>query len=334
MKKIFFLLVISLPLIALSQIKSGLTVTDSTTINLGPDFNLCQGYIHLLDAGSGFDSYLWQDGSTSQTFMVTEGGTFWVHAFIGSTMVADTINIYYWPYPDPALGNDTLICFGNSLLLELPAGFASYQWMNGSTLPYFLVMQEGLYWVTVVDIHGCTGTDSIYVDFTSKSLDLGIDTSICDCDSVLLDAGEGYLSYEWQDGSTDRYFLVSGPVYGMGTHYFSVTVLDTNNCEYADTIKIYIDGIIDVAASNENNIRIYPNPADNYINLDLTGFQDDIGSITIFNLFGEPLYRCESVNSSPEHTFRLKVDHFNSGVYFLKIRSMNKEFTRKLLIKD
>jgi hypothetical protein len=119
MKKILILFVFCLPVTSFSQTNITQNFTDST-IYLGPDFNLCQGYIHILDAGPGFDSYLWQDGSTLQTFMVTEGGTFWVQTFIATTLYADTINIGYWPYPDPDLGNDTIICYGNFLMLEPP----------------------------------------------------------------------------------------------------------------------------------------------------------------------------------------------------------------------
>ncbi len=324
MKKIFILLIFCLPVISFSQ----------TTINLGPDINLCIGYIHILDAGPGFDSYLWQDGSTLQTFMVTEGGTFWVHAFIGTTLYSDTINIGYWPYPDPELGNDTLICFGNSLILEPPPVFISYLWINGSTLPFHIVTEEGLYFVTVVDVHGCIGSDSIYVDFTADALELGNDTIICEYDTLILNAGDNYVSYEWQDGSTEQYLLVSGSVYDVGLHEFSVTVLDTNNCQYQDTIMVYICENTGIGETDGNSIQLYPNPAQNYVTLNLSGFQDEINSIMIFNIFGEPVFGHEGVQAFPEKEYRLNVDHLNAGVYFLKTVIRNKEYSRKLLIKD
>jgi hypothetical protein len=168
-----------------------------TTIYLGPDFNLCFGYIHLLDAGSGFDTYLWQDGSDSQTYLVTEAGKYWVHTFIGSVMYADTINIGYWPVPDPKVGNETVVCYGNTLLLEAPFGYISYLWMDGPTSPFYVVDNAGFYYITVTDIHGCAGSDSILVDFSIPVV-LGNDIVICDSITLLLDAGEGYASYLWQ----------------------------------------------------------------------------------------------------------------------------------------
>jgi hypothetical protein len=47
-------------------------------INLGPDTVLCIGTSLVLDAGSGYASYLWSDNSTMQTLTVTTGGTYTV----------------------------------------------------------------------------------------------------------------------------------------------------------------------------------------------------------------------------------------------------------------
>jgi len=48
----------------------------SGTIDLGPDTDLCDGDAIILDAGPGFSDYLWQDGSTNQTFTAFLGGTY------------------------------------------------------------------------------------------------------------------------------------------------------------------------------------------------------------------------------------------------------------------
>ena len=43
-------------------------------VDLGPDFQVITALEHVLDAGPGFVSYLWHDGSTGQTFTVTTPG--------------------------------------------------------------------------------------------------------------------------------------------------------------------------------------------------------------------------------------------------------------------
>ncbi|MDB4516742.1 gliding motility-associated C-terminal domain-containing protein [Crocinitomicaceae bacterium] len=49
-------------------------------IDLGNDTTVCSGSWVILDAGLGFDSYLWSNGSTNQTITATTAGTYWVEA--------------------------------------------------------------------------------------------------------------------------------------------------------------------------------------------------------------------------------------------------------------
>ncbi len=48
----------------------------SGEIDLGMDAELCDGQVIVLDAGPGYTDYLWQDGSTNQTFTAFLGGTY------------------------------------------------------------------------------------------------------------------------------------------------------------------------------------------------------------------------------------------------------------------
>ena len=45
-------------------------------IDLGPDVTLCEGATLQLNAGAGYQSYLWQNGSTSPSYLVTAPGTY------------------------------------------------------------------------------------------------------------------------------------------------------------------------------------------------------------------------------------------------------------------
>lgn len=51
---------------------------------------------------------------------------------------------------------------------------------------------------------------------------------------LLLDAGAGYSSYLWQDGSTGQTFSIDQQVEG----WFSVTVTDLNNCTVTDSVYV------------------------------------------------------------------------------------------------
>ena len=300
---------------------------------LGNDTTICSGESLLLDAGPGYDSYLWQDGSTEQTYLVTDAGIYWVHAWMGTTMYADTITISIWPEPDPDLGSDTTLCFGESLLLEPGVGFAAYLWMDGSNLPFYVANQTGVYWVTVTDMHGCTASDTIVVDIVTNIVDLGNDTVICECGSVLLDAGEGFVSYEWQDGSILQYFLVDGGIFGVGTHVFSVTVVDSNDCESTDEILVYIDEHTNVAQTKYGQFQIYPNPANDVITIDLQGFLNERYTIEVLDSYGRVVEMRKFRKNKMQESIFIDVKNQPEGIYLVKVSSSKIVVSKKLLIR-
>jgi len=61
-----------------------------------------------------------------------------------------------------SLGSDTVLCAGESLLLN-PGAFAAYRWQDGSTAPTFAVQETGLYSVQVTDSTGCRASASVRV---------------------------------------------------------------------------------------------------------------------------------------------------------------------------
>ena len=335
MKSFIFLLVFSnIFLFSTSQTNNGLYSIDTLILDLGVDIALCVDYIHILDAGVGFDSYLWQDGSTEKTYLVTEAGVYWVHAYAGTTKYADTIEIFYWPYPDPNLGPDTTICFGNSFILAPTTGMASYLWMDGSTLPYFIVEQAGLYFVSVTDIHGCMGADSIMVEF-STPVNLNPDsTIICECSSILLDAGEGFTSYLWQDGSTSQYFLVDGEILGVGFHSIEVTTVDTNNCESSDMITVYIIEHEQAVGSHMDiDFPIFTNPGNDIIYFSLENLPKENLIVEIFDFYGRIIYLDEISKSQLQDKSEIDVSNFKCGTYYVRILGRTFEAHKKLLIR-
>ncbi|MCH1612609.1 MAG: hypothetical protein L7S72_04860, partial [Flavobacteriales bacterium] len=93
------------------------TVNPLPTIDLGADTTLiCDGTIETLDAGTGFASYLWSDGSTNQTLLATTAGTYTVTGTdangcaASDSMLVDILTA-------SIVQNDTTICEGDSLFL-------------------------------------------------------------------------------------------------------------------------------------------------------------------------------------------------------------------------
>ncbi|MEL6848243.1 MAG: gliding motility-associated C-terminal domain-containing protein, partial [Bacteroidota bacterium] len=139
------------------------------------------------------------------------------------------------PVPDVELGPDTVLCTGQTILLDANAGFpyANYQWQNNLTDSTQLVNTAGVYWAEASSFCG-TDRDSITVGYLAppSPVDLGPDTILCLGDSLNLNVSDPVASaYLWQDNST----LPSFDVPLGGFYYVSVS----NRCgTEADSLSV------------------------------------------------------------------------------------------------
>jgi gliding motility-associated-like protein len=227
-----------------------MVVADGPDIDLGDDLLVCYGEEVDISAGSGFSSYLWQDGSQDSVYVATSPGWFWVTVtdFMGCVNT-DSIFIEYYAEVQPELGNDTVLCEVDEILLDAGSGWQSYLWYNGATTQTVQVNEPGLYWVTVEDNNGCTGSDTIEVALSPAVLvTLGGDTTICSGDNYVLNPGAGFTSYLWQDGSNGATLPVNSP----GTYWVNVT--DVYGCSGSDTVIIAINPSPTVNLGNDTTI--------------------------------------------------------------------------------
>ncbi|MBN1144584.1 MAG: T9SS type A sorting domain-containing protein [Bacteroidales bacterium] len=63
-------------------------------VSLGPDLTV-QALTHMLNAGSGYESYLWDDSTTLQTREINESGSYWVQVYDENLCDnSDTVNVW------------------------------------------------------------------------------------------------------------------------------------------------------------------------------------------------------------------------------------------------
>lgn len=199
-----------------------ISVINPPAVWLGNDTTICLGQNVLLDAGSGFVSYLWQDGSSNQLFTAISAGNYSCTVTNDCGTASDIIQISVISQAVVSLGNDTSICSGQSVVLDAGSGFASYLWQNGSSNQTFTAVSAGNYSCTVTS--SCsTVSDAVQISVINPPyIFLGNDTSVCSNQNILLDAGSGFASYLWQDGTSNQTFLAAP------AGNYSCTV--SNNC--------------------------------------------------------------------------------------------------------
>ena len=143
----------------------------SNSLNLGNDTLFCPGKTYLLDAGSSYASYSWQDGSMNNTFTATAPGVYYVTARdYCNRLFTDTIKLGYKNFK-VNLGKDSTLCLNESMTLNVPAGYLSYNWQPQYNLmyqaPYSVMINPKVntnYSVEAEVFSGCKLSDTVQIN--------------------------------------------------------------------------------------------------------------------------------------------------------------------------
>jgi len=79
-------------------------------------------------------------------------------------------------------------------------------------------------------------------------------------------------------------------------------------------------------------LKIFPNPASNYLNLSFSTPHNDNFNIDIYNILGVKLYNENLTNFSGNYNKTINVEMLSKGIYFLKITSSNGISVKKIII--
>ncbi len=137
-----------------------INVNGPLNLDLGEDQSLCAGDEIVLNAGDGFDSYSWQDGSSDSTFIASTPGTYTVTVTSGPCNATDSFTIDDVINPVIDLGPDFEVC-NEPITLNAGDAFTDPVWQDGFSNQTYTVFDAGVYYVTATT--PCFATDSVTV---------------------------------------------------------------------------------------------------------------------------------------------------------------------------
>ena len=210
-------------------------IHQSPIVDLGGDIIVCDGTVVTLDAQNTGANYEWSTTQTSQTIDVTTSNEYWIAVTDGNSCTSyDTINVTFNPLPILNFATDTTVC-GN-LVLDAHNIGSTYIWNNASTNQTINITNSGQYWVEVTAGNNCILADTISVTVNpSPTVNLGIDTAICNGEIYNLDAENTGSTYLWQTGESSQNISVSA------TADYWVSITNSFNCVFIDTIHIDVN---------------------------------------------------------------------------------------------
>lgn len=211
----------------------------------------------------------------------------------------------------------------------------------GNTLSTFFAQTVDLSAVGIYNAHVyfnyendmITANDTAHVilDHYEILVNLGVDDTICYTDLVTLDAGNAGATFTWSTGDTTQTLNPTYTGSDVGSLFtYSVDVTDSNYCMGSDTIVLTIDvctGINDP----EMQVAIYPNPADQTINLDFSQLENGTYLIDIMNMAGQVVIAKELVLG--DHIVTIDLSDLSSGIYNIRITGQNDTFNGMFIKK-
>lgn len=198
---------------------------------LGADTAICAGDSISKSFTCTGCSYLWSTNQSTPAITIKQAGSYWLEVTDGNCKTRDTVVITIKQGPAVALGNDTAVCAGDSLLKTYNCTSCKYLWNTGDTTASIYMKQAGSYWLRADN--GCVNSDTITLSINQLPLvSLGADTSFCAGDSISKSYTCVGCSYLWSTTETTPNITIKQ----AGNYWLQVN----NGCKNSDTVTVTV----------------------------------------------------------------------------------------------
>ena len=240
--------------------------------------DICAGTSAILDAGSGYQNYVWSNGESSEQISVSDAGSYSVTVTDSNgCQGTDAKSLVVIPAPVFQIVGADIICKGDSTVLSVDSAFDSYQyqWSNGDDTPMTEVSEPGLYQVTVTNASNCASSESFLLNNSDMQIDYTKEDPVCFGDNtglVRIDqvtGGKAPYQYSWDGEPYDVKNFISGLVAGD----YSLRILDGAGCEITEQftveegfdLTLELEGEANLTLGDETAIRARVNVVDDSI---------------------------------------------------------------------
>jgi len=294
---------------------------------------------------SGSLGYRWDfgDGNSSTNpspgYKYKSAGTYQVKllATAGSgcfDTISKFISVYSLPTATTKAGTTT-ICDGGQVPMQanIVSGY-KYQWLdNGSkiftsgTSSSYDAITAGSYKVVTTNTDGCTDTSSPIIVTVNPLPPAPVISQV----KSQLKSNANEAAYQWYLNGV----LIPGadsmnysPTVQSGS--FTVTVTDTNGCSNSSSAFDYSVSGIEMPGF-DNQIGIYPNPAHESINIDLSSSKADIQYLQMIDMNGRSIKTIEHLAAGS--IVKVSTGDMAKGMYFIKFTGKDNTFIQKVVVE-
>lgn len=297
------------------------TVNASPTVSVNSGA-ICTGSSFTLSP-SGASTYTYSSGSAivsptaSASYSVT--GTSAAGCLSSNTAVSSiTVNAI----PTISVNSGT-ICSGNSFTIN-PTGANTYTVSGGS----FVVSPSAStsYTVTGTSSNGCVGSTGVASNVNVNSLPtISASTSntlLCTGQTATLSAS-GASTYTWSNSQNTANIAISPTI----TTSYTLSGTDANGCTNSTIITQSVSSCTGLQnLNNDFEINIYPNPNNGKFTINLPVQCD----MEIIDMLGSVISKHSNISGIQT----IDISNYSGGVYFVKLKTNNNNYSIKRIIKN
>ncbi|KAA3638958.1 MAG: hypothetical protein DWQ02_04390 [Bacteroidetes bacterium] len=207
------------------------------TVNITGPTSICSGSTTTLSVPDIFNEILWNTGEITSVIQVSQSGTYAVTVIDNNGCSGTAIHsLETGESLTPEITIQETGCNGTALL-DAGGGFDSYLWSNGATTPQITVNTNGAFTVSVSDVNGCFGSNSVDVIIPEPpQVTINGPAAACDGSSIVLTADPGFTTYQWSNGETTESITLDA----SSSASYSITVTNSNGCPATEVHDIQI----------------------------------------------------------------------------------------------
>ncbi len=277
-------------------------------------------YSVTIEGGSGTPTAYY---SSIHSFTMTNigSGVYHLNTTVGQAVVPSAgtydVSVYdYYTGNTYSCNNCFTFCEDNTGT-DTQVACDSYTWIDGVT--YFANNTTATH--TIPNVAGCDSV--VTLNLTINTVDLTVANT-----SPTLTANQSGATYQWLDCNNSN-----EPIEGETNQSFTAT----ENGSYAVTVTfngctgtsdcIMITGIGINYIDSANDYKLYPNPANDLVNLSFKKTIKNAG-ITITDITGKHVYSMKNVTGQE---FLLPIEGLKKGIYFIQVQNADKLYNIKLI---
>lgn len=235
------------------------------------------------------------------------------------------------------------ICPNESVQLTATGG-AVYTWSPATGLddahkanPIATLSATRTYTVTVETLAGCSSTESITIDVENgpEPNIIVFQETIYPGESTQLIATEpNGATFSWSPAEGLNNPNINAPTASPSvTTTYTVTATIANGCTATKEVTIFVESVVGIEdATADEHIRVYPNPANDVLNIALHLQEIQDLNINIFNTVGQVMYQENRLSLSGTYAQQFDISAYQSGLYYVVITAGQERITKKVMV--